>query len=142
MGGQGNPYGDFGPQNFDEGHFIYQDQFLTLSAKIRKAKYREGYEYEMLIVNNNINPINLDYYNDILTMKHEGRIYSVGKVTSHTAYPESLEPGEGTKVIFQIDGIFSNSLKEIETLYFKLGEKRYALRKNPAANWQQFQQER
>ena len=124
-------------QNYREGHYIYEDNLLILSAKIKQSEIPGGYEYELLIVNNNIDPITLNYYNDILTLYHQDRIYSLGKLTHYSLYPDKLDPGQGFKVIFQVDGIFSAAIYEIQELFFKLGEKRFTLQRNPAANWPQ-----
>ncbi len=135
--GKSNNSSNILTQNYRDGHYIYEDNLLILSAKIKQAEIPGGYEYELLIVNNNIDPINLNYYNDILTIFHQDRIYSLGKITHYTEYPSKLDPGQGFKILFQVDGIFSADIYNIQELFFKLGEKRFTLQRNPAASWPQ-----
>jgi hypothetical protein len=120
---------------YQDGNFIYEDNLLILSGKIAQAEMTEGYIINLIIINNNIDPITMDYYNDILTMNHEDRIYSLGKVTPSRLYPSGLEPGESMEVTFQIDGVFNDTVYEIKELIFKIGERRYILRRNPTAHW-------
>lgn len=120
---------------YQDGNFIYEDNLLILSGKIGKAEMTEGYIIDLIIINNNIDPITMDYYNDILTMNHEDRIYSLGKITPSRLYPSILEPGESMEVTFQIDGVFNDTVYEIKELIFKIGERRYILRRNPTARW-------
>jgi hypothetical protein len=78
----------------------------------------------------------MNYYRDILTLSYEGKSFSVRKHSKLKDYPEILEPGVYMVVIFHIDGIFSSAVYQIDKLTFKLGEKRYILKRNPKALWQ------
>ncbi|UCF63249.1 MAG: hypothetical protein JSW33_11845 [bacterium] len=126
---------DFSPANLPEAHYIYEDNLLTLAARIRKADIAGGYEYEFLISNKGITPIPLDYYGDILTISYMGKIFSSRKLLKFNEYPRSLESGQYLVIPCHIDGIFSQSVYDIEKLIFKLGERRYTLSRNPGALW-------
>ena len=78
----------------------------------------------------------MNYYRDILTLTYEGKSFSVRKHSKLKDYPEILKPGDHLVVFFQVDGIFSNAVYQIDKLTFKLGEKRYILKRNPRALWQ------
>lgn len=121
--------------NYQEGNYIYEDNLIILSAKIHTGEMPGSYEYSLVIINNNISALPLNYYNDILTLNYQDKIYSLGKNTSSSVYPSSLEPAESTMIRFQIDGIFSDVVKDIKELVFKMGEFRYTLRRNPSAVW-------
>ncbi len=127
---------DFSENNFTQGHYIYEDNMVTLSALIQKSDFRAGFEYILLIINRSSSPIPLNYYSDILTISYEGKIYSLRKSTRNNQYPHSLEPGKSIRVVFQLDGTFSPVVYKIDYLIFKLGEKRYILKRNPQALWQ------
>jgi hypothetical protein len=126
---------DFGVTNYQTAHYIYRDNLLTLAARIRPAEIPGAYQYDLLLINNGISPIPMNYYNDILTMTYENKIHSLGKITKMREYPTSLEPGESKLIIFQLDGIFSQVVYQIKELVFKMGDKRYVLRRNPDAYW-------
>jgi len=126
---------DFGIANYQTGHYIYQDNLLTLAARIRPAEIPGSYLYEFLLINNGISPIPMNYYNDILTMTYENKIHSLGKLTKLREYPTSLEPEESQLIVFQLDGVFSTVVYQIKELVFKMGDKRYVLQRNPDAYW-------
>jgi len=126
---------DFGIENYQTSHYIYQDNLLTLAARIRSAEIPGSYLYEVLLINNGISPIPMNYYNDILTMTYENKIHSLGKLTKLREFPTSLEPDESQVIYFQLDGVFSQVVYQIKELVFKMGDKRYILRRNPDAYW-------
>jgi hypothetical protein len=126
---------DFGIANYQTAHYIYQDNLLTLAARIRPAEIPGSYLYEFLLINNGISPIPMNYYNDILTMTYENKIHSLGKLTKLREYPKSLEPEESQLIYFQLDGVFSPVVYQIKELVFKMGDKRYVLRRTPDAFW-------
>jgi hypothetical protein len=126
---------DFGIANYKTGHYIYQDNLLTMAARIRPAEIPGAYRYDVLLINNGISPIPMNYYNDILTMTYENKIHSLGKITKLREYPTSLEPGESQLISFQLDGVFSQVIYQIKELVFKMGDKRYVLQRNPDAYW-------
>jgi hypothetical protein len=127
------PESDLNPSNIQMAHYIHEDPLLTLAAHIRPSDPVGSYEFEFLIHNKSKTPLPMNYYRDILTLSYEGKNFSVRKQTKLKDYPESLEPGESALVIFNIDGIFSSSVYEIDKLTFKLGEKRHTLKRNPGA---------
>ena len=127
---------DFSPAGIQEAHYVYEDHLLTLAARIRKSDVAGGYQYEFLFMNKGNSPIVLDYYSDILTMSYMGKIFSLRKVCKFSEYPKSLAGGQHFVVLFHIDGIFSQSVYEIDRLIFKFKERRYVLERNPAALWQ------
>ena len=129
------PEADLNPSNIQMAHYIHEDPLLTLAAHIRPSGPVGSYEYEFLIFNKSRTPLPMNYYRDILTLSYEGKNFSVRKQTKLKDYPESLDPGAFSLVIFNIDGIFSSSVYEIDKLTFKLGEKRYTLKRNPGALW-------
>jgi hypothetical protein len=124
------------PTNIQTAHYIYEDPLLNLAARIRPSNMAGSYEYEFLILNKGINPVSMSYYRDILTLTYEGKSFSVRKQSKLKDYPETLKPGSHLVVLFHIDGIFSNSVYQIDKLTFKLGEKRYTLKRNSRALWQ------
>jgi len=126
---------DFTPTQLPQSHYIYEDNLITLAAQIRKSDIVGGYEYEFLILNKGITPIPLNYYSDILTISFMGKIFSSRKMIKLNEYPQSLESGRYLVFPCHIDGIFSQSVYEIEKLIFKLGERRYSLSRNPKALW-------
>jgi len=126
---------DFSPAQLPEAHYIYDDNLITLAARVRKSDIVGGYEYEFLILNKGMTPIPLNYYSDILTMSYLGKIFSSRKLVKLNEYPHSLESGKYLVFPCHIDGIFSQSVYEIEKLIFKLGERRYSLSRNPKALW-------
>ena len=124
------------PQNIATAHYTYEDQLVTLAARIRPAELAGSYEYEFLIMNKGVTPLPMHYYSDILTLSYSGKVFSVRKETKLKEYPHTLKSGEYFVAIFKIDGIFSNAVYQIDKLTFKLGEKRYTLNRNPRALWQ------
>jgi hypothetical protein len=130
------PVPDLSPVNIQTAHYIFEDPLLSLAARIRPSDMAGSYEYEFLILNKGITPLPMNYYRDILTLTYEGKSFSVRKQSKLKDYPESLRPGTHLVVIFQIDGIFSSGVYQIDKLTFKLGEKRYILKRNPKALWQ------
>ncbi|MBN2365826.1 MAG: hypothetical protein EH225_07355 [Calditrichaeota bacterium] len=127
---------EFSRENYRQGHYFYEDNMITLSVLIQKSDLRGGYQYLLLLVNRGSSPLPLNYYSDILTINYNNKIYSLRKSTQYSAYPSSLDPGESTIAVFQLDGMFSLYVYDIEQLMFKLGEKRYILERNPQALWQ------
>lgn len=125
----------FSIDNYKTGHYIYQDNLLTLAARIRSGEIPGSYQYEFLVINNGISPIPMNYYNDILTMTYDNKIYSLGKITKLRDYPTSVDPGESRLIFFQLDGVFSPVVYQIKELVFKMGDKRYTLQRNPDAYW-------
>ena len=127
---------EFSPANYLEGHYLYEDNLIVLSARLREADIPGGFQYEFLIINKGTSPLSLNYYNDILTMNYQGKIYSLRKITKMADYPARLGIGESSLTVFQLDGMFSKSVYDIPELIFKLGEKRYFLKRNPGARWE------
>lgn len=124
------------PANIQTAHYIYVDPLLSMAARIRPSKLAGSYEYEFLLLNKGISPLSMNYYRDILTLNYGEKSFSVRKQTKLKDYPKTLDPGTNILIIFQIDGIFSGGIYEIDKLTFKLGEKRYILKRNPRALWQ------
>ena len=127
---------DFSLAELREGHYIYEDHLLTLAARIRKSDVAGGYQYEFLFMNKGKSPIVLNYYGDILTMSYMGKIFSIRKVCTFSEYPKNLDAGQYFVTPYHIDGIFSESVYEIDRLIFKFKERRYVLERNPGALWQ------
>jgi hypothetical protein len=126
---------DFSPAELRKAHYIYEDHLFTLAARIRKSDVAGGYQYEFLFMNKGRAPIDLDYYSDILTMSYMSKIFSLRKVCKYSDYPKSLGAGQYFVTPFHIDGIFSQSVYDIERLIFKFKERRYVLERNPGALW-------
>ena len=127
---------DFSPTELRDAHYIYQDNLLTLAARIRKSEIAGGYQYEFLFMNKGNSPIILNYYGDILTMSYMGKIFSLRKLSKFDDYPKSLDAGQYFVTLYHIDGIFSQSVYETERLIFKFKERRFVLERNPGALWQ------
>ncbi len=126
---------DFSISNYESRHYLYEDNMIALSAQIQPSEIPGGYEYALLIINRGSSPLPLNYYQDILTMSYGNKIYSLRKITRAGEYPGTLVTGHGFVVYFQIDGTFSPQVYNIEYLIFKMGEKRYILKRNPQAVW-------
>jgi hypothetical protein len=126
---------DFSAANYESGHYLYEDNLIILSAQIQPSEIPGGYEYALLIINRGSSPLPLNYYQDILTLSYNNKIYSLRKITRASEYPLSLVTGQSCIVYFQIDGTFSPQVYNIEYLIFKMGEKRYILKRNPGAVW-------
>jgi hypothetical protein len=127
---------DFSPAKLQEAHYIYEDHVLTLAARIRKSDVVGGYQYEFLFQNKGNTPLALNYYSDILTMSYMGKIFSLRKVCKYDEYPKNLNGKRHFVTLFHIDGIFSQSVYDIDRLIFKYKERRYVLERNAGALWQ------
>jgi hypothetical protein len=126
---------DFSATNYESGHYLYEDNLILLSAQIQPSEIPGGYEYALIIINRGSSPLPLNYYQDILTISYNDKIYSLRKITRVSEYPHSLDTGQSCMVFFQIDGTFSPQVYNIDYLIFKMGEKRYILKRNPGADW-------
>lgn len=124
------------PSIISKAHYLFQDENLTLAAKIRSGGILGHFWYDFLIQNNGNNPIQLNWVYDVLNIKFSGKIYQLNKLTPITAYPNVLNPDEYVNIKFSLKSNFNKNINDIEELIFQFQDKKYLLKKNINAKWE------
>ena len=117
-------------------HYIYEDDSLALAAGIRSSGILNQFRYELLIINNGNNPINMNWVYDILSLKYKGKTFQLHKMSPISSYPNILNPESFVIIAFTIERRFNNTINDIENLNFQFNDKIFILEKNPNAKWQ------
>ena len=117
-------------------HYIYEDDSLTFAAMIRSGGITNKFWYDFLIINNGNNPINVNWFNDNLSLEYQGKTFQLEPMSAISDYPNALNPDSEMKMGFTIEKRFNATINSIERLKFRLNDKIFILEKNSNAIWQ------